>query len=194
MKPAVFLDRDGTLVEEVGYAGRVDQIRLFPATIDAMRLLNRAGLPAVLITNQSGVARGMFREATVETLHAHLRDRLAAGGARLDGCYYCPHHPEGSVEPYRQVCDCRKPQPGLIRRAARDLDLDAASSFVVGDRWNDVALAHAVGARGVLVLTGYGSVQSASMPPGVRPDAIVPDLIGAVCWILERQRRRESQR
>ena len=184
MKPAVFLDRDGTLIEDVGYLDRLDLITLFPWTIDTIRALNRAGLVLVVVTNQSGIAKGMFPEPFIEETHRHLSTLLAAGGARIDAYYYCPHHPDGVLESYRQRCDCRKPAGGLVQRAARDLDLDVARSFVVGDTWRDVGLAQSVGARGILVRTGSGAAEEKQPPPGLSADAIVDNLAAAASWIL----------
>jgi D-glycero-D-manno-heptose 1,7-bisphosphate phosphatase len=184
VKPAVFLDRDGTLIEDVGYLDRLDQIMVFPWTVDVIRALNRAGLAVVVVTNQSGIARGLFTEAFVEETHRHLGAMLAAGGARVDAYYYCPHHPDGVVAAYRQRCDCRKPGTGLVDRAVRDLDLDRARSFVVGDKWLDIALAKAAGARGILVRTGTGAAEEARPQPGVSADAIVDNLAAAGSWIL----------
>ena len=184
MKPAVFLDRDGTLIEDVGYLDRLDRIALFPWTVDAIRALNRAGFMVVVTTNQSGVARGFFTEGFVEETHRHLSARLAAGGARIDAYYYCPHHPDGAVAAYRRHCDCRKPASGLVDRAVRDLNLDPARSAVVGDKWLDVGLARAAGARGILVRTGTGAAEEARPMPGVSADVIVDNLAGAASWIL----------
>ncbi len=121
---------------------------MYPWTIDAMRALNRAGLRVVLVSNQSGIARGFFTEAVVDDVHRHLASLLAAGGAHIDAYYYCPHHPDGKVPRYALACECRKPERGLVDRAVRELGVDPARSFVVGDRWLDVALARAVGAQG----------------------------------------------
>jgi D-glycero-D-manno-heptose 1,7-bisphosphate phosphatase len=184
VKPAVFLDRDGTLIEDVGYLDRLDHMTVFPWTVDVIRALNRAGLVVVVVTNQSGIARGLFTEAFVEEAHRHLSARLAAGGARIDAYYYCPHHPDGVVEAYRQRCDCRKPASGLVDRAVRDLDLDPARAFVVGDKWLDIGLARAVGARGILVRTGTGAAEEARPQPGISADAIVDNLAAAASWIL----------
>ena len=185
MKPAVFLDRDGTLIEDVGYLDRLDRIAFFPWTVDAVRALNRARLVVVVSTNQSGIARGFVTEAFVAETHRHLSARLAAGGARIDAYYYCPHHPDGAVEAYRRQCDCRKPASGMVDQAVRDLGLDPARSFVVGDKWLDVSLARAVGARGILVRTGTGAAEEARPQPGVSADAIVDNLAAAASWILE---------
>ncbi|MEO8257248.1 MAG: HAD family hydrolase [Acidobacteriota bacterium] len=181
---AVFLDRDGTLIEDAHYLDRTDRVALYPWSVDAVRLLNRAGLRVIVVTNQSGIARGFFSAAIVDDLHRHISALLAAGGARIDAYYYCPHHPQGRVEGYTQVCDCRKPAPGLVDRAARDLGVDPRQSFVVGDRWLDVRLARAVGARGVLVRTGHGVAEAAEPAPDVTADAVTDNLIGATSWIL----------
>ena len=180
MRRAVFLDRDGTLIEEAGYPDRLERITLFPYTIDAVRLLNRAGLRVIVVSNQSGVARGFFDEAFVQETERHIAAVLRSGGAAVDGFYYCPHHPEGSVAAYRQACDCRKPKPGLLERAARDHGLDLKQSIVVGDRAHDVETGRAVGARTVLVRTGYGRQQES----GAGQTMVADNLMGAVAWIL----------
>ena len=183
-RPAVFLDRDGTLIEDVGYLDTLDRVAFFPWTVDTIRALNRAGLAVVVVTNQSGIARGFFTEAFVEETHRHLSARLEAGGARVDAYYYCPHHPRGSVDEYSRRCDCRKPGRGLVDRAARELGLDPARSFVVGDKWLDVQLGRAVGARAILVRTGTGAVEEARPPGGLTADAVVDNLAAAASWIL----------
>src|SRR6185436_3586202 len=182
--PAVFLDRDGTLVDEAGYLDRLERLVFFPYSIDAVRLLNRAQFAVVIVTNQAGVARGIFKEAFVAEAHQHITGRLSAGGAHVDGFYYCPHHPEAAIERYRKSCDCRKPQPGLLRQAAHDLDLALDRSFVVGDRWHDLEAGQRVGARGVLVRTGYGKTEEAAGRDGITPAAIVDNVMEAVSWIL----------
>jgi D-glycero-D-manno-heptose 1,7-bisphosphate phosphatase len=176
------MDRDGTLIEEVGYLDRLDRLDIFPYSVDAVRLLNRAGFAVVVATNQSGIARGYFDHAFVDTVHARLTARFDHGGAHIDGFYYCPHLPDGAVAAFRQVCDCRKPQPGLLQRAARELQLDPRRSFVVGDRANDVEAGKAFGAATVLVRTGYGSAAAAATVSAA--DAVAANLIEAVSWIL----------
>ncbi len=184
MRPAVFLDRDGTLIEERNYLDRLELIAPFAGTASALARLRDAGFALVVVTNQAGVARGYFDEAFVRRAHEHLAALFARDGIVLDGYYYCPHHPEGTVEPYRRVCGCRKPAPGMVEQAARDLDLDVARSYVIGDKWIDVELARSAGARGILVRTGYGATIEAEPPDGVHPFAIVDTLAEAADVIV----------
>ena len=183
---AVFIDRDGTLAHEVGYVNHVSRFRLFPWAVDSVRLLNGAGLLAVVVTNQAGVARGYFPESLIADVHGLMSAAMEAGGARLDGIYYCPHHPTAGEAPYRQDCDCRKPRPGLLRRAANDLGIDLARSWVVGDRDADVALARSVGARAALVKTGYGLGELLWHAPSWprQPEVVAEHLLEAVERIL----------
>jgi D-glycero-D-manno-heptose 1,7-bisphosphate phosphatase len=184
MRRAAFLDRDGTVIEEVGYLNRLDRVAFFPWSIDAIRVLNDAGLAVVVVTNQAGVARGYFDEAFVRETHAFIDRRVRAGGARVDAYYYCPHHPDGRVEAYRRVCECRKPRPGMIHQAARDLDLDVPGSFVVGDRWLDITFGQAAATRTVLVQTGYDVVADGRPDGTTPPDFVADNLMDAAAWIL----------
>jgi D-glycero-D-manno-heptose 1,7-bisphosphate phosphatase len=184
VKVAVFVDRDGTIIEEVGYLDRPERVELYPWSIDAIRALNRADVRVVLVSNQSGVARGFFTEAVVDQVHRRMADLLAAGGAHIDAYYYCPHHPDGTLAEYSRPCDCRKPAPGLVERAARDLGLDVARSFVVGDTRRDVGLARAVGARAILVRTGGGAIEETRLSPALNADVVVDNLAAAASWIL----------
>ena len=186
MRPAIFLDRDGTLNEDVGYLDRLERLRLFPWSLDAIRLLRRAGFAVVVVTNQGGVARGLVSEPFVEEVRRVIDDRLAAIGERLDGHYCCPHDPHAPIAAYRRECECRKPRPGLLRRAARELDLDLTRSVVIGDKWSDVQTARAAGAGAVLVRTGYGRGQELAPPSDLRPDAVADTLMDAVSRILRR--------
>jgi D-glycero-D-manno-heptose 1,7-bisphosphate phosphatase len=186
--PAVLVDRDGTLNEDRGYIGRVELFELFPYSVEALWVLQRAGFRIVVVTNQAGVARGMFDEAFVRTSHEWFRRRFAAGGVHLDGLYHCPHHPHGVVPEYTKACDCRKPNPGMALRAARDLDLDLSRSFVIGDTWLDVGLANNVGARGILVRTGYGATEEPRPPDGAHAAAVVDHVHAAATWILRQPR------
>jgi D-glycero-D-manno-heptose 1,7-bisphosphate phosphatase len=189
-RPALFMDRDGCLTQEVGYVNHPARLAVLPRCADAIRRLNEAGVPAVVVTNQAGIARGYFSAETLDAVHAELRRQLAAGQARLDGLYACVHHPREGVPPYRADCDCRKPRPGLFLRAARDLDLDLEASVMVGDKISDVEAGHAVGARAVLVRTGYGlgEVELRAHLWRDKPDHVADDLLDAVDWALAQWR------
>jgi D-glycero-D-manno-heptose 1,7-bisphosphate phosphatase len=181
------MDRDGTLIEEHGYLDRLDLLSVFPWTADAIRLLNRAGFAAVVVTNQAAVARGIIAEEFVATVHRELDARL--GRARVDAYYYCPHLADSRIERYRRACGCRKPEPGMIEQACRDLDLDASRSFMVGDRWPDVVCGRRAGTRSILVRTGHGGHAEERPPAGEHADAILNNLMEAVGWILRSSSR-----
>ena len=187
MTPAVFLDRDGTMNDDVGYLGRVDQVRWIPGAIDAIGRLNRAGYLVCVTTNQAGIGRGLFTPAAVEAIHLHMAAALAAGGARVDGWFYCPHHPDATLDAYRTVCACRKPAPGMIRQACARFAIDLAHSLVIGDKPLDMGLAAQAGVPGVLVRTGYGEEAAKAYPGGV-PGAVTvaADLAEACTWVLAR--------
>ena len=153
---AVFIDRDGTISEEVGYINHASRFRVFPYAAAAIKHLNENGWLAIVTTNQAGVARGYFSEEMIHAVDGRMREQLESEGARLDAIYYCAHHPSVGEPPYRMDCDCRKPKPGLIARAAADFDIDLAASWVVGDRYSDVELARNAGVKSVFVLSGYG--------------------------------------
>ena len=155
-RPAVFIDRDGTISEEVGYVNHPSRYKVFPFAAEAVRRLNNAGWLAILVTNQAGVARGYFTEDLIHTVHGLLQSELGSGSAQLDGIYYCPHHPSVGEPPYRQACDCRKPRTGLVLRAAAEHEVDMNRSWMIGDRYSDVELASNAGLRSAFVLTGYG--------------------------------------
>ena len=199
----VFLDRDGTLIEERGYLDRMELLTIFPWTADALRLLKRAGFVLVVITNQSALARGIIDEQFLDEVHRELNARLARGGAQIDRFYHCPHLADAPVERYRQACRCRKPGPGMIEQACRDMDLDPAQSFMIGDRWLDVACGVAAGTRSVLVRTGHGAheAEALSAPNGslsrhsdasghvAKADIILNNLMEAAGWILRNSPR-----
>jgi len=184
MKHAVFLDRDGTMIKDVGYLDAVDDIEFFPWTIDTIRALDAAGFVVVVTTNQSGIARGRFSEEQLAAIHAAMMRTLDAGRAPVRAYYYCPHHPNGTVPAFTMACDCRKPAGGMVARAARELALDPSRSFVVGDTWLDVGLARTSGARAVLVRTGAGAKAERHPLPSLAADAIVDNLAAAASWIL----------
>ena len=202
--PAVFLDRDGTLIEERGYLDRMELLELFPWTADALRLLKRAGYTLVVVTNQSAIARGVIDEAFLDQVHHEISARLARGGATIDRYYHCPHLADAPIERYRQACRCRKPGPGMIEQACRDLGLAPARSFMVGDRWLDVACGVAAGTHTIRVLTGHGAAEpdlppvdlaqslsrrSAEPASGAKADVILDNLMEAAGWILRNSPR-----
>ncbi len=180
---AVFLDRDGTICEEVGYLNHISRFRLFPFAAASIRRLNQAGLPVIVVTNQSGVARGIFPESLVHQVHEKMVGELAAAGARVDGVYFCPHKSE-------DTCGCRKPHPGMLQRAASEHGLELAGSYVVGDRYDDLEMAERISGRGILVLTGYGrgeyELRSTALPR--QRYRVVEDLSAAVNVIIEELR------
>jgi len=185
MRPAVFLDRDGTMVHDAHFLRRREDLVWYPYTVDAVRLLNRAGFAVCVTTNQGGIGLGLFTEAFVLSIHEEMTRTLTAGGAHVDGWFFCPHHPEAITEEYRRDCECRKPRPGLVNRAQTLLDLDLSRSFVVGDKLADAGLASNAGVRGVLVRTGEGD-EVARRHHGAVPGAehIAEDLMAATSWIL----------
>ncbi len=194
LRPAVFLDRDGTMNEQMGYINHISRFHLLPGVAAAIRELNEHSIPVVVVTNQSGLARGYFPEELLAAVHEKLIRQLAEQGAHVDGIYVCPHHPEAKREEYRLTCDCRKPKPGLLLQAAREMGLDLAASFVVGDRWSDLKTAAACGAVPVLVLTGYGRGDAQYIGPTqvVQPEYVGADLAAVVQWILIRMKNTQD--
>ena len=189
MRRAVFIDRDGTISEEVGYINHPSRFRVFPYAAPAIKHLNDAGWLAIVVTNQAGVARGYFSEDMIQTVHAGMTKELEKGGARLDAVYYCAHHPSVGEPPYLFDCDCRKPKPGLISRAARDFNIDLAGSWMVGDRYSDVELARNAGVKSMFVLSGYGRGEWEHQRPNwtEQPDLVAEDLLEAVRVIAAKE-------
>ena len=186
-RPAIFLDRDGTINEDIGYVSSPEELIIYPFAARAIRLINEAGLKVVIITNQSGVARQLYDEAMLAAIHERLVDELGRDGARVEAIYYCPHHPRIGNGQYRRLCECRKPNPGMLRQAAREHDIDLAASYVVGDKASDMNMAANAGARGALVLTGYGRETLANRDHWpCAPEIIADDLFDAVRRILDR--------
>jgi D-glycero-D-manno-heptose 1,7-bisphosphate phosphatase len=185
MKRAVFIDRDGTIIDEMGYVVPGSEIRIYPFTAPAIARLNAAGLPVVVVTNQGGIALGMYDHAFVEETHATLAETLAKDGADIAAWYYCPHHPQGTVPELTVACECRKPGTGLLETASRELGIDLEASWVVGDQWRDIELARRAGAHGILVRTGYGRGLEAEWPRDIAaPPTICDDLAAAADYIL----------
>ena len=175
-RPYVLLDRDGTILAEKNYLASVNQVELLPGSLDGLRMLKDAGFGLIVVTNQSGIARGKLTVGTLEAIHAEMDRKLAAGGVRLDGLYYCPHGPD-------EGCQCRKPMPELARRAAADFGFDLREAFVIGDKPADVELGRNCGARTILVRTGYGREHEDT----VKADLVADDLVDAARYILRQQ-------
>lgn len=187
-KPAVFLDRDGTLNEQMGYINHLSRFVMLPGTPEAIRELNRHQFLTIVVSNQSGVARGYFPVELVDEVHAYMRSLLKEKGAVVDGVYFCPHHPGGIVPEYSTACDCRKPGTGLIEKACENFDIDMTNSYVIGDRLTDIELAHRAGLKGILVTTGYGLGDIDYVLPRsfLKPVYVARDLLRAVQWIIKR--------
>lgn len=179
MNRAIFIDRDGTVSEEVGYMHDMSLYKVFPWTGEAIRRINESGLKAILVTNQSGVERGYFEDNMVHRIHGILHDALARSNASLDAIYFCPHHPDTG-------CECRKPRPGMLLRAERELSIDLAGSYMIGDRYLDIQTARAAGVRAVLVLTGDGEKEYREHKGWeTQPDYVAANLLDAVDVILK---------
>lgn len=184
-RPAVFLDRDGTISEEMGYANHLSRFSIFPYAGVAIRRLNEAGLAVIVVTNQSGAARGFFPESLIQEIHAKMEKQLAEAGAHVDGIYYCPHIRDHN-------CECRKPLPGMVKRAVAEHKLDLKRSVLVSDRYDDISMAHAVGCRGILVLSGYGRGEYEWNRHGWprQPDDVVENLkeaVDLICGVAKTQ-------
>lgn len=184
-RKAVFLDRDGVIIEDVGYLGDPSRVRFLSGAVEAIRILNEQGFLVIVISNQSGVARGYLSERDVNGVHAAIEHNLKAQDARIDEFYYCPHHPDAKVECYRLDCNCRKPKPGMVIQAAHKWNVDLHKSFVVGDKLTDLQMGKAVGAKTILVLSGEGQRALEEMRSwNSEPDRVAGDLREAVEWIL----------
>lgn len=181
------------MIHDPGYLSRMDELRWFPWSIDAIRLLNRAGFLVFVLTNQGGVGLGLFDEHFVHDVHRAMDERLRQGGARVDDWFYCPHHPRAVVESLRVECRCRKPRPGMIEQAEQQYAIDRARSYVVGDKMSDVGLAAATGATGILVRTGHGELAVAGLErkraaaSGDERPQVAANLMDATAWILARR-------
>lgn len=179
------MDRDGTINEEVGYLSRLEELKIIPEAFAAIRLINESGMKAVVISNQSGVARGFFKEDFLDRVNSRLNELLGEQGAHIDGFYYCPHHPREGRGIYLQACECRKPEPGLLLAAARDMDIDLHRSFMIGDMLKDIDAAKKAGAKGILVRTGYGRNITATD----KPVYIADNILDAVQWIMDERKK-----
>ncbi len=178
LKIGVFLDRDDTVIKDKVYLKNPDGIEILPGVPEAIKQLNDKGIPVIIISNQSGIARGYFDEARLAQIHTRLLSMLASYGATIDRIYYCPHHPEGKVKAYRRECDCRKPAPGMLYKAAGDFEIDLSKCYMVGDSLIDVETIHRVGGKGIVIERG-GDHLGKNIA-----EYIAKDLMDAVQWIL----------
>ncbi|MBW1796907.1 MAG: HAD family hydrolase [Deltaproteobacteria bacterium] len=186
--PAVFMDRDGTINEQRGYINHINRFILIPGTAGAIRLLNKHQYLAIIVSNQSGVARGYFPLQLVEDVHSNMRELLKKEDAVIDGIFFCPHYRTGVVSEYAVDCDCRKPRTDLIKSACETFDIDMTNSYVIGDRCTDIELAQRADLKGILVKTGYGlgDIEYVLPRSPFKPAYIASDLLDAVRWIIKR--------
>jgi D-glycero-D-manno-heptose 1,7-bisphosphate phosphatase len=189
VRRAVFLDRDGTINEEKDYLWRIEDFAFIPGAPEAIRRLREAGFLVVVVTNQSGVARGYFSREDVERLHQHIQRELAKIGTAVDGYYLCPHHPDKGVGELKIDCDCRKGRPGMLLQAATEHGIDLAASWMIGDKRADLEAGRAAGCRSLLVRTGYGEKELAA-GAGALAEAVVADLSAAADYILDNRLRK----
>lgn len=182
MHKAVFLDRDGTIIEDVGYLNDPRQIKFIPGAIEAIKLLNENGYKVIVITNQAGVARGLTTEDMVQTINKVIHRNILNGGGVVEAFYYCPHHPEHGVYPYRKDCECRKPHPGLVKKAEKEHQIDLSQSFIVGDKESDLETGTQANIKSILVLTGTGENTKKEMKQA--PAHISANLLEAAKWIV----------
>jgi D-glycero-D-manno-heptose 1,7-bisphosphate phosphatase len=187
-RPAVFLDRDGTINDDVGYLTDLATLHIYPYAVDAIRLLRRAGFAIIVVTNQGGIARGLMSEAFVVETHRRMAERLDRGGAQVDDWFYCPHHPEAVIAGLSTPCACRKPGVAMPLAAAAQHGLDLPRSWVIGDHWRDVQMGHAAGMRAVLLRTGHGLDQEAARAAEQRVEAICDNLMAATAFVLRESR------
>lgn len=188
---AVFLDRDGTINEEMGYINHISRFAVFPFAAKAVKILNQSGYKVFIVSNQSGVARGYFPYEMLEKINLKLRKNFSQEGARIDGIYYCPYHPSGIVEEFTRKSNCRKPATGMIDKIVENFDIDISKSFVIGDRYSDIQLAANCGAKSILVLTGYGIGEYELSYDNwkIKPDKIASNLLEASSWIYTQKFR-----
>lgn len=188
-KRAVFLDRDGTINEDVGYPSCTSQIKIYPSSYSAVRKINRAGFLAVVVTNQSGIGRGILTEEDLRTIHQNMTASFRDRKARIDAFYYCPHYSLSSSSRYRKDCSCRKPHPGMALRAAKEWGIDVSRSYMIGDKVEDIVFGLKIRATPILVLTGFGKE---SLPvlreEGKEPAFVAPHLLEAVNWICKMEK------
>ena len=187
LRPAIFLDRDGTVTDEVGYINHISRAKVYPFAAEAVRMLKSTGLPVIIVTNQSGVGRGYFTEEIIGQVHRMVQQTLQDAGTSIDAYYYCPHHPSAVVADYRQECRCRKPGTGMPEAAAEEFGIDLSRSYMVGDTYRDMKMGFGIGARTVMLMTGYGrgeyEYRRGEWPR--MPDLIAENLLDAAQIILQ---------
>jgi D-glycero-D-manno-heptose 1,7-bisphosphate phosphatase len=188
LRPAAFIDRDGTLIEDKHYLADPDKIAFLPGALDGVKRLQRAGYTIVIVSNQSGVARGFFPSAAVDRVHERMSESMAQAGCPPDDIRFCPHLPDGDDLAYREDCRCRKPKPGMLEDAARALKIDMKRSYMIGDKYSDLQCGRAAGTAAVLVRTGEGTETERNLPghPYLRPDMVCDDLGAAAELIVSR--------
>lgn len=190
-KRAVFLDRDGTINRDVGYPNSYDMVEIFPYSFSAVRKINEAGFLAVIVTNQSGIGRGFIEEMNLRDIHRKLRLDFAKHNASFDGIYYCPHDERSEIKKYRKSCACRKPNPGMAQKAVRDLNIDTAKSYMIGDKMEDILFGMNIEATSILLLTGFGQKTLPKLnEKGIEPAHVAETLKEAVDWILNREQQK----
>ena len=184
-KPAIFLDRDGTINEEMGYINHETRFVLIPGTLQAIKIINDLDYYAIIITNQAGLARGYFKPDLLERIHSCFLKTVEEAGAKIDGLYFCPHHPDGIVEEFSIKCNCRKPAPGMIEQAIKDFEIDLENSYMIGDRYKDIKFGKKFNLKTIMVLTGYGigEWEYDRDTWEVIPDHVAENLLAAVNWI-----------
>ena len=187
LQPVVFIDRDGTINIDGGYINDPDNFIVYPFAPQAIRMLNTHGFLSIVITNQSGLARGFFTKEVMDNIHNKMNNILSQQGAYIDGLYYCPHDPNAKVEKYRATCNCRKPETGLIDSALKDFSIDTNNMYFIGDKHSDIMAGYKAGCKTILVKTGYGKgdLLHKSKNWKVQPDYIADNLLDAVKIILQ---------
>lgn len=188
-KKAVFLDRDGTINKDVGYPRDFQAIEIFPYSFEAVRKINQAGLLAVIVTNQSGIGRGLIEERNLLKIHQKLKESFAEYKAHFDGIYFCPHYPFSPAPRYRMDCQCRKPNPGMGKKAAQELGVDLKKSYMIGDKVEDILFGMNIQAKPILCLTGFGPESLSKLEEiGINPAYVAETLLDAVNWILKEEK------
>jgi D-glycero-D-manno-heptose 1,7-bisphosphate phosphatase len=195
MNKAVFLDRDGVITKEPPcYAHKIEQLELVPKSAEAIRLLNESGFKVIVVSNQAGVARGYYQEKDIQIYNNEMKRQLKEKTARIDAMYYCPHHPEATIEKYKIDCDCRKPKPGMLRQAKKDLNLNLKYSFLIGDKMSDIEAGYRADCKTILVLTGQGNdeLKKISKKIDIKPNYISKDLFAAIQIIKRNDKIKED--